>query len=356
MRGNGYTVGFAFAICVICSLLLSGVSSALKDKQELNRVLDRQKNILVALGFDGKKVGKMKAGQVQETYKNNIEEMVISPDGDVQAGKKPSDLEKKVATGEAVGDFLAVYKRTDPSDRSKAMAYAYPVTGKGLWSTLYGYLAVKDDGSEIVGLSFYKHGETPGLGAEIEKPWFRTNFVGKSLYEGDSLVGITVVKGLAKDNVAFKTSADHMVDGISGATLTGNGVMRMTKVVPRRYEKFFAKVKSGQVASAPAPTPTPAEPVTDDGQPGEGLPDDANTVGEPPVGDAPPAPGADTEGNGDAAEDTGAEAAADDAAADGTATPPAGEQRAPTEAKPAAPAAGGAPATTDAPATTGGTP
>lgn len=256
MQGNAYTIGFAAAICVACSLLLSGVSGALKPRQDKNRVLDRQKNILVALGWDKDNVATMTGEQVQSTYKSGVEEMVISRANGKKIEKSIKDLPAKVARGEEkTATELPLYKRVD--DDSK-LAFAYPVTGKGLWSTLYGYLAVKPSGNEIVGLTFYKHGETPGLGAEIEQPWFRQNFVGKELYDDGNLVGIEVVKGKAADKPSYKSNKDHMVDGISGATLTGNGVMKMTKIEPLKYAAFFKNRKSGPTAKA-APVEKPKE-------------------------------------------------------------------------------------------------
>lgn len=262
MQGNAYTVGFAAAICVACSLLLSGVSGALKPQQDKNRVLDRQKNILVALGWDKDEVATMTGEQVQSTYKSGVEEMVISRATGKKLDKPIKDLAPKVARGEEkTATELPLYKRVD--DDAK-LAFAYPVTGKGLWSTLYGYLAVKPSGNEIVGLTFYKHGETPGLGAEIEQPWFRQNFVGKELYDDGKLVGIEVVKGKAADKPSYKSNQEHMVDGISGATLTGNGVMKMTKVEPLKYSAFFKNRKNGPTAKAPtqkAPVQAPANPA-----------------------------------------------------------------------------------------------
>ena len=254
MQGNGYTIGFAAAVCVICSLLLSGVSGALKPQQDKNRLLDRQKNILVALGWDKDDVAKMSGEQVQTTYGSGVKEMVVERSSGKTLEKPIDTLPPKAQRGEEkTAKELPLYKRVDDSSK---LAFAYPVTGKGLWSTLYGYLAVKPSGSEIVGLTFYKHGETPGLGAEIEQPWFRQNFVGKELYANGDLVGIEVVKGKAADKPSYKANAVHMVDGISGATLTGNGVQKMTKVEPQKYAAFFKSRPT--TASAPAPKPATA--------------------------------------------------------------------------------------------------
>lgn len=243
MRGNGYIIGFATAICVVCSLLLSFVSSALKEKQEQNRVIDRQKNILMAVGFDEAELKETPAEGITKLYTDSIEELVIDKSGGRIEGKTPNDLPKRVATGEEFNpaEGLALYARRDPNNPTTPSAYAYPVVGKGLWSTLYGYLAVKPDGDEVAGLTFYKHGETPGLGAEIEAKWFRENFIGKKLHRDGKLTGVIVMKGLAKDSPRFSREGEQMVDGMSGATLTGNGVTKLMKVIPRRYEAFFKK-------------------------------------------------------------------------------------------------------------------
>jgi Na+-transporting NADH:ubiquinone oxidoreductase subunit C len=247
MQTNAYTVGFATAVCVVCSLLLSGVSGALKDRQEENRVLDRQKNILVAVGYDAVDIKKMGREAIAKTYGDNVEELVVDASGRVLDGVKPAALPARVASGEETDPKgLALYRRRDPANPSSTLAFAYPVAGKGLWSTMLGYLAVKPNGDEIVGLTFYKHGETPGLGAEVDQPWFQKNFVGKKLYQGGALVGVNVEKGAAADKPSYKENAAHMVDGISGATLTGNGVAKMMKVVPRRYEAFFKANAAGQ--------------------------------------------------------------------------------------------------------------
>lgn len=248
-QGNAYIIGFAAVVCVVCSLLLAAVSGSLASRQEVNRILDRQKNVLMAAGFEAEKLSAMKADEVQRLYADRIEELVIDRQGNVVEGAKQSELAKKAATLEEPGDRLPLYRVTAEGS-SEAVAYIYPIIGKGLWSTLYGYLAVKPAGSEIVGVAFYKHGETPGLGAEIEREWFTSNFKGKELYMGDQLVGVEVVKGRVADKVGVKT--EHAVDGISGATITANGVSKLMKSVPRLYQPFFQKQR-GQKTALVAP-------------------------------------------------------------------------------------------------------
>ena len=114
--------------------------------------------------------------------------------------------------------------------------YAFPISGKGLWSMLYGYLALEADLETIAGISFYKHGETPGLGAEIEKDWFLTQFAGKKLYTGGEPAEFVVAKpGYA--------AGDSAVDGISGATLTGKGVEILLRRDASLYANYFNHIK-----------------------------------------------------------------------------------------------------------------
>lgn len=246
---NAYVIGFAATVCVVCSLALSVISGLLKDQQERNRVLDRQKNILMAVGYSPDELGKKPAAEVEKLYADTFEEMVIDPQGNPIEGARPSELSADEASGEAKAPKrLALFRQKDPSDPQKTLAYVYPVAGKGLWSTMYGYLAVKPDGNEIIGIAFYKHGETPGLGGEIEQAWFTNNFKGKRLYDGAKLAGVEVVKGKVADKTMTAQQQQHAVDGISGATLTGNGVTKMMKAVPMRYEPFFKKLRSSQTA------------------------------------------------------------------------------------------------------------
>ena len=121
-------------------------------------------------------------------------------------------------------------------------AIIIPISGKGLWSTLYGYFALDLDLETVKGITFYKHGETPGLGAEVEKSWFQNNFIGKRFVDDEgNLVGIRIVKGKADPNSQYE------VDGISGATITSKGLESFLVDDLKKYEPFFQKIRSGEV-------------------------------------------------------------------------------------------------------------
>ena len=155
MREDTKTLVFAAAVCVTCSLLLSGTAAGLRNRQQANEEFDVKRNIVKAFGID---IKKMKRAEILALYKEHITE---------EKGKLP------------------LYAWTDEG-RTSPSKYAFPISGKGLWSMLYGYLSLEADLETIAGISFYKHGETPGLGAEIEKEWFQKQFVGKKLYaDGD---------------------------------------------------------------------------------------------------------------------------------------------------------------------------
>ena len=135
-------------------------------------------------------------------------------------------------------EYLPAYKSSNPE------TFIIPISGKGLWSTLYGYLALEKDLNTVKGLTFYKHGETPGLGGEVEKKWFQNNFVGKTIFDQTGqLVSVKVVKGKAND-VLSGEALNHGVDGISGATITSRGVSDFLKRDLLRYEPYMKNNRS----------------------------------------------------------------------------------------------------------------
>lgn len=241
MRSNSYTLGFAAVVCVVCSLFVSGAATLFKAKQAENERMDVQKNILRCVGVL-EQGSKPTAKEVAELYETRITEAVIDKDGRIIEGLKPSQLDaESYLKPEGTPEKLPVYIARDSDGRTSA--YAFPIAGKGLWSTLYGYLAVEPDAKTVKGITFFKHGETPGLGAEIEQPWFQNNFKGKTIVdESGKPVSIRVVKGKASEAVA-QEELPHAVDGISGATMTSNGVTRLLKTGLGRYEPFFSEAR-----------------------------------------------------------------------------------------------------------------
>ena len=123
---------------------------------------------------------------------------------------------------------------------SSKEVYVIPISGKGLWSTLFGFIALDRDKNTVKGITFYKHKETPGLGGEVDKMWFQNNFVGKKIFNtNDNLVSVKVMKGSA--SVLSQEMQQHAVDGITGATITSNGLTNFLLADLTRYEGFLRK-------------------------------------------------------------------------------------------------------------------
>lgn len=234
MKGNTYVFVFAMIVCVVCSVLLSFLSEGLRPRQELNMDLDVKKNILKSVVLKDPLPIKAKPEDILSVYKNKIKELVIDANGQVIEGRTPADIKPK----EKAYPFY-VYSEGDT-----VVSYAFPIVGQGLWSTLYGYLALESDAIRVRGITFYKHGETPGLGAEIEKEWFQNNFKGKKVWSAakNALRPIKVVKGKATDHYKGE-DLDYYVDGITAATITGSGVTEMLDRNLQYYDPYFSKVR-----------------------------------------------------------------------------------------------------------------
>ncbi|MGY8780873.1 MAG: FMN-binding protein [Fidelibacterota bacterium] len=234
MRSNSYTLIFTAVVTVILGFFLSLAATALKEKQDLNVEIDIKKNILRSLDFAPSEENPWTPVTVQSIFDDYISGIVVNNNGEIVEGKKPADIKPDVDTG-----LHPIYIKTLSGNIN---GYAIPISGKGLWSTLYGYFAVEADGSTAKGITFYKHGETPGLGGEVGKAWFQENFKGKRFIDKlGVLVGIQAVKG--KVDTTSK-DAYHQVDGISGATMTSKGLNKFLLNDLKTYEPFFRRIRS----------------------------------------------------------------------------------------------------------------
>lgn len=225
MRSDAYTIIFTMITSVILGLGLSATRDSLRERQLLNIELDIKKKILSVLGFE--QTGDWIDEDVQSMYDNNINEIIISSAGE--------EVKENNTSGQET------YKIYQSRDGNRVKGYAIPISGKGLWGTMYGYFAIEPDASTAKGITFYKHKETPGLGAEVDKDWFKNNFIGKKFIDDSgNLVSIEVIKGFVSDK---DPNAKHKVDGISGATVTGNGLTTFLKADLQKYEPYFAKIR-----------------------------------------------------------------------------------------------------------------
>tara|TARA_B110000263_G_scaffold243661_1_gene250706 strand:+ start:271 stop:975 length:705 start_codon:yes stop_codon:yes gene_type:complete len=228
---------FIITVSFICSMLLSLASEGLKDKKNLNIELDKKKNILQSIGIET--VG-LSSEMIISKFNFNIKEQVINIDGMIVNDILHKDLEKNINRRSGDTEYYNEKNKYFPLFISETMnSIILPISGKGLWSSLFGYVAINAKNySTVNGITFYAHGETPGLGAEISKDWFKSNFVGKEIYDGGTLVSVRV----AKAGIANKSSS-YEVDGISGATITSNGVEELLKRDLKKYEPYFNRNK-----------------------------------------------------------------------------------------------------------------
>ena len=225
LNSNSYVLTFAVSVCVVVSAALSLVANGLRETQQKAAEFDRQKNVMLAAGlYDPKK--ERSREELEQLYKDRVAEAVV----DTETGQVVADRE---ADGKQFR-FVATTK----DEGGKVEAYVLPISGKGLWSTLYGYLALGADKNTVRGITFYKHGETPGLGGEVENASWQGQWVGKTVLDQDGkLTSVTIKKGQVDAGVAKEKA--HYVDGLSGATITCNGVNQFVKADLQAFAKYL---------------------------------------------------------------------------------------------------------------------
>lgn len=239
------TIGFIGAVSVICALLLSTAATGLKERQDRNEALDKKRNILKAFDVSMKtdaesgKERRLTADEIDEFFTAHVEVIAVDLEGNAYEDIDAAALEMRAEDKKAVKSErrYPVFKCTVGDD----VAYSVPIIGRGLWSTLYGYFSVEADFNTVKGITFYKHGETPGLGAEIEQDWFQNNFKRKKIKDPEGkFVSIRVVKGDAQQKYGHDPEKlSHCVDGISGATITSKGVTAMLDEDLRLFLPYF---------------------------------------------------------------------------------------------------------------------
>lgn len=240
----GYTLGVAAVLCVVCSLAVSTAAVSLRGKQEANVKLDQQKNILdatgLAIGEYGVQANELTPKQIDKLNAYVSAKLVDLETGDYVGGD--AELERYNLVEEAANNATSIpieNPQFNPGEprRPKVMKVYFvkkpgtaqtlqvvlPVYGKGLWGTLYGYLALRSDAETIQGLTFYQHKETPGLGGEVDNPRWKAMWDGKKLFDPSGEPKAMVFKGPAP-----KTD-EYAVDGLSGATITSRGVTNLIR-------------------------------------------------------------------------------------------------------------------------------
>ena len=233
---TGYIVSFSAAVCVICALFVAGSNVLLRERQERNVALDRQKNVLSVAGL--LEPGELPTpAEIESRFKTSIQPKVIDlSTGEENLGLDANVFDQRAAARDPetsrptpanpskvfrVPNQALVYEVTD--DEGELDAIILPIQGYGLWSTLYGFLALDPDMNTIRGITYYEQGETAGLGGEVENPRWKAKWPGRKIFDEQGRIKIAVKKGAA----GTPEQDPYQVDGISGATITSRGVTNM---------------------------------------------------------------------------------------------------------------------------------
>lgn len=251
------TLTVAVLVCLVCSVFVAGAAIALKPTQVENRLLDKQRSILAIAGLG--EAG-MSGAKVKELFDSTITAKLV----DLESGKfsdafdpitfDPLKAAKDPKTSRALkgNEDIAGIKRQERyttvymvEKDGEIETLILPVRGYGLWSTLHGFIAVKGDLNTVVGMGFYQHGETPGLGGEVDNPKWTGQWPGKTLFDENGELAVQVVKGGVDPQ---SPKAVHQVDGLAGATLTGNGVDNLLKfwLGQNGFGPFIANLRAGE--------------------------------------------------------------------------------------------------------------
>ncbi|MBO4936171.1 MAG: FMN-binding protein [Alistipes sp.] len=221
-NSNVYIIIYSVVMVVIVAVLLSLAALGLKERQDNNILNEKKVQIVKALGFD---TTTLYDDVVAEAALLNAEG--VATENDTQ---KVFDALQSVKDSRAEGKF--------PIFKAKDGSVVVPLYGAGLWGPIWGYIALAPDMNTVKGIVLDHSGETPGLGAEITTAKHQAMYPGKTVFEGEELVGITLKKGGAAEG------AMHEVDAITGGTKTSDGVSAMIKDCLASYKPYFAAVKA----------------------------------------------------------------------------------------------------------------
>ena len=248
------TLFVGISVCLFCSIIISTAAVELRGLQQQNKLKDQQSKILSSAGLLTNKTS------VSELF-SSIEEKIINLEtGEYEDSLDPNtfngrlfesqDYSKDLTTSIVLSSKKVLPSKTRENfakiyfykEEGQIKAIVLPVRGLGLWGTLYGYLAIEPDLETIIGLEYHTHKETPGLGAEVDNPRWKSLWKGKKIYSQSGEVKISVIKGLVDPD---SSEADYQIDGLSGATITSTGVSNMLSfwLGDLGYGKFLKKLK-----------------------------------------------------------------------------------------------------------------
>jgi Na+-transporting NADH:ubiquinone oxidoreductase subunit C len=248
------TLLVALAVSLVSSVFVAGAAVSLKPVQIENRLLDKQRSILAIAGLGD---ADLSSRETKELFNSRIKARVI----DLATGEYNDSLDPvtfdplkaakdpKISSALPGHQDLALIKRREQfttvymvEKEGKLESLILPIRGYGLWSTLHGFLAIKPDLNTVVGLGFYQHAETPGLGGEVDNPKWRGQWPGKTLFDESGKPIVKIVKGGVDPASA---DAGHQVDALAGATLTSNGVDRLLQfwLGEQGFGPYLAKLR-----------------------------------------------------------------------------------------------------------------
>ncbi len=231
-ESNSYTIIYAAIMVILVALGLSFTHQSLLERQIANGNIDKMQQLLRSLNIEAS------TNEAETTYNKLITDAyLITSDGEKiegTEGSTPNDPAFSTELGDPSAQGLPVYEGSIDGKK----VYILPMTGAGLWGSIWGYMAVEEDGSTIYGADFGHAGETPGLGAEIAEKSFGLQFEGKEIIKDGTFRSVAVVKPGQTD------SRRDYVDGISGGTITSQGVDKMLLNSIREYESFLMKLNS----------------------------------------------------------------------------------------------------------------
>lgn len=250
----------AVTLCLVASVLVSGAAVMLKPTQIRNQTLDQKKNILLAAGLLDPG-GDFSVERIEDVF-DQVEPRVVNLEsGEYAADVDPASFDQRTASRDpatsrsldasedvaSIGrrpEHASVYLLKDPASGAVSRVIL-PVHGYGLWSTMYGYLALETDTRTVAGLTFYEQGETAGLGSEVANPQWLSLWPGKQVFDDNWKTEIRVVKGSVD---AQSPKAAHQVDGLAGATLTANGVTNLMQfwLGDLGFGPFLAKFRESE--------------------------------------------------------------------------------------------------------------
>jgi Na+-transporting NADH:ubiquinone oxidoreductase subunit C len=231
-RSVAYTLRFAAIVAVVASTLVATTAVVLSSRQESNRLLDQRRKVLEATGLSipGERLSR---SEVMRTFEENIRAVVV----DLRTGEVADDIDATSFDQRKASHDPETSRRAPDNDAGvsrvpdHALVYhvvrdgeidalVLPFEGVGLWSTMYGFVALSADLSTVRGITFYEHAETAGLGALISEPEWRGLWEGRRVFDEEWEPQLRVIKGPAGP----PEDSPYEVDGLAGATLTGNGV------------------------------------------------------------------------------------------------------------------------------------